>query len=139
VRIDMGRIGALFVVTVLALVICGCGASGKPKHEVLKSANLLTGDLYIRVAGPSAVVDYITGRLRAGAFATYGGGVFLPPQLRHHRRQKVCSITRTISDADSSSLQTWRGRKARLDVYGNDKSTEAIFCQILPLILAQNS
>lgn len=139
VRIDLGRIGVLLVVAALAFVVCGCGASGKPKHEVLKSANLLTGDLYIRVAGPSAVVDYITGRLRTGAFATYGGGVFLPPRIRHHPRQKVCSITHTISAADSPNLQPWRGRKARVDVYGDDKGTEAIFCQTLLLILARGS
>jgi hypothetical protein len=138
-RIEIRRIGILFLVAALCLAICGCGASGKPKREVLKSANVLTGDLYVRVAGPAGVVDYITDRLKTGAFATYGGGVFLPPQIRHHRRQKVCSITHTISSADSSSLQAWRGRKARVDVYGSDKGSEAIFCQILPSVLAQGS
>jgi hypothetical protein len=138
-RPEMRRIAVLLVVAGLTLAVCGCGAGNKPKREVLRSANLLSAHLYVRVGGPSGVVDYIVGRLRASAFDTYGRGAFLPPRIRHHRRQKVCSITHTIGDADSSSLQAWRGKKVRVDVYGDNKSSEAIFCQILPLVLARGS
>jgi len=135
----MRRIAVLLVVAGLALAVCGCGAGNKPKREVLRSANLISADLYVRVSGPSGLVDYIVGRLRASAFDTDGRGVFLPPRIRHHRRQKVCSITHTIVDADSSSLQAWRGKKVRVDVYGDNKSSEEIFCQVLPLVLARGS
>jgi hypothetical protein len=133
----MGRIAVLLVVAGLVFAICGCGASNKPKREVLRSVNLLSTHLYVRVSGPAGVVDYIAGRLRTGAFATFGRGVFLPPSVRHHRRQKVCSITHTINNADGPSVRAWRGKKARVDVYGDNKSSEAIFCQIIPFILAQ--
>ena len=135
----MRRIATLLVVAGLVFAICGCGNGNKPKREVLKSANLLSGDLYVRVAGPTGVVNYIVDRLKASAFDTYGRGVFLPPYVRHHRRQKVCSITHSIASADSSSLQAWRGKKVRVDVYGANKGSEAIFCQILPLVLARSS
>jgi hypothetical protein len=135
----MGRIAVLLVVAGLALSVCGCGAGNKPKREVLRSANLLSADLYVRVAGPTGVVDYIVGRLKASAFDTFGPGVFLPPRIRHHRRQKVCSITRTIASTDSPSLQHWRGKKVRVDVYGDNKSSETIFCEILPFVLARGS
>jgi hypothetical protein len=135
----LSRIAALLIVAGLALSLCGCGGGNKPKREVLKSANLLSADLYVRVAGPTGVVDYIVSRLKASAFDTFGRGVFLPPRVRHHRRQKVCSITRTIASADSPSLQAWRGKKVRLDVYGDDRGSEAIFCQIFPLVLARSS
>jgi hypothetical protein len=91
------------------------------------------------VAGPSGVVDYLVGRLRASAFDTLGRGAFLPPHIRHHRRQKVCSVTRTIAATDSPSLQAWRGKKVRVDVYGDSASSEAIFCEILPFVLARGS
>jgi hypothetical protein len=133
------RIAALLVAAVLVLAICGCGNGNKPKREVLKSANLLSADLYVRVAGPTGVVNYIVDRLKASAFDTYGRGVFLPPHVRHHRRQKVCSITHSIASADSPSLQAWRGKKVRVDVYGDHKSSEAIFCQILPVVLSQGA
>lgn len=127
------------MVAVLLVAVTGCGNGNKPKREVLKSANLLSGDLYVRVAGPTGVVDYVVNRLKASAFDTYGHGAFLPPPLRHHRREKVCSITHSIGEADSSSLQPWRGKRVRVDVYGRNKTSEAIFCQILPLVLARGS
>ena len=133
------RIALPLIVAGLVFAMSGCGNGNKPKREVLKSANLLSGDLYVRVAGPTGVVDYIVNRLRASAFDTYGRGTFLPPHVRHHRREKVCSITHSIDDADSSSLQSWRGKTVRVDVYGKNKSSEAIFCQILPLVLTQGS
>ncbi|HET8557849.1 MAG TPA: hypothetical protein VFL58_11135 [Gaiellaceae bacterium] len=123
----------------LLVAMSGCGNGNKPKREVLKSANLLSGDLYVRVAGPTGVVDYVVNRLKASAFDTYGHGAFLPPPLRHHRREKVCSITHSIGEADSSSLQPWRGKRVRVDVYGRNKTSEAIFCQIVPLVLARGS
>jgi hypothetical protein len=138
-RLELRRIAVLLVAAALALSICGCGAGGKPKREVLRSANLLSADLYLRVSGPAGVVDYIVGRLRASAFDTLGRGAFLPPSVRHHRRQKVCSVTRTIAATDSPSLQAWRGRKVRVDVYGDSKGSEAIFCEILPFVLARGS
>jgi hypothetical protein len=134
-----GRIATVVMVAALLFAMCGCGNGNKPKREVLKSANQLSGDLYVRVAGPTGVVDYVVNRLKASAFDTYGQGPFLPPSVRHHRRDKVCSITHSIGDADSSSLQPWRGKRVRVDVYGHNKSSEAIFCQILPLVLAQGS
>lgn len=134
-----GRTGASLVVAVLVLTICGCGNGNRPKREVLKSANLLSADLYVRVAGPTGVVNYVVDRLKASAFDTYGRGTFLPPHVRHHRRQRVCSISPTISETDSPSLQAWRGQKLRVDVYGASKTSEAIFCQIIPLVLTQGS
>jgi hypothetical protein len=133
------RFAVLLVVAGFVLGVCGCGNGNKPKREVLKSANLLSADLYVRVAGPTGVVNYIVDRLKASAFDTYGRGVFLPPHVRHHRRQKVCSITHSIASADSPSLQAWRGKTVRVDVYGDHKSSEAIFCQILPLVLSQGA
>ena len=127
------------MVAVLLVAVTGCGNGNKPKREVLKSANLLSGDLYVRVAGPTGVVDYVVNRLKASAFDTYGRGAFLPPPVRHHRREKVCSITHSIGEADSSSLQPWRGKRVRVDVYGRNKTSEAIFCQIVPLVLARGS
>ena len=138
-RVEIGRIASLLIVAGLVFAICGCGAGNEPKREVLRSANLLTADLYVRVTGPAGLVDYIAGRLRTGAFATYGRGVFLPPRVRHHRRQEVCSITHTVDGADGPGVQAWRGKKARVDVYGDNKSSDAIFCEIIPLILAQGS
>jgi hypothetical protein len=135
----LGRVAAVVMVAALLVVMSGCGNGNKPKREVLKSANLLSGDLYVRVAGPTGVVNFVVNRLKASAFDTYGQGAFLPPLVRHHRREKVCSITHSIGDADSSSLQPWRGKRVRVDVYGHNKSSEAIFCQILPLVLAQGS
>jgi len=123
----------------LVLSVCGCGAGNKPKREVLRSANLLSADLYVRVAGPTGVVDYVVSRLKASAFDTFGPGIFLPPRVRRHRRQKVCSVTRTIASTDSPSLQAWRGRKVRVDVYGDHKGSETIFCEILPFVLARGS
>jgi hypothetical protein len=133
------RIAISLMVAGLLFALSGCGNGNTPKREVLKSANLLSGDLYVRVAGPTGVVDYVVSRLKASAFDTYGHGAFLPPPVRHHRREKVCSITHSIGAADSSSLQPWRGKRVRVDVYGHNKNSEAIFCQILPLVLAQGS
>ena len=133
------RIATVVMAAALLVAMSGCGNGNKPKREVLKSANLLSGDLYVRVAGPTGVVDYVVNRLKASAFDTYGHGAFLPPPLRHHRREKVCSITHSIGEADSSSLQPWRGKRVRVDVYGENKTSEAIFCQILPLVLARGS
>lgn len=134
-----GRVAIVVMAAALLFALSGCGNGNKPKREVLKSANLLSGDLYVRVAGPTGVVDYVVNRLKASAFDPYGHGAFLPPIVRHHRKQKVCSITHSIGDADSSSLQPWRGKSVRVDVYGNHKNSEAIFCQILPLVLARGS
>lgn len=134
-----GRSATVVMIAAFLLALTGCGNGNKPKREVLKSANLLSGDLYVRVAGPTGVVDYVVNRLKASAFDTYGQGAFLPPPVRHHRREKVCSITHAIGEADSSSLQAWRGKTVRVDVYGHHKNSEAIFCQILPLVLAQGS
>ena len=134
-----GRIATVVIAAALLFAMSGCGNGNQPKREVLKSANLLSGDLYVRVAGPTGVVDYVVNRLKASAFDTYGHGAFLPPIVRHHRKQKVCSITHSIGDADSSSLQPWRGKSVRVDVYGSHKNSEVIFCQILPLVLARGS
>ena len=133
------RIATVVMAAALLVAMSGCGNGNKPKREVLKSANLLSGDLYVRVAGPTGVVDYVVNRLKASAFDTYGRGAFLPPPVRRHRREKVCSITHSIGEADSSSLQPWRGKRVRVDVYGRNKTSEAIFCQILPLVLARGS
>jgi hypothetical protein len=138
-RVEIRRIASLLIVAGLVFAICGCGGGNEPKREVLRSASPLSADLYVRVSGPAGVVDYIADRLSTGGFATYGRGVFLPPRVRRHRRQKVCSITHTVDGADSPSVQAWRGKKARVDVYGDDTSSEAIFCKIIPLILAHGS
>jgi hypothetical protein len=133
------RVAVLLLLAGLAFATCGCGNGNKPKREVLKSANLLSADLFVRVAGPTGVVDFVVSRLKASAFDTFGRGVFLPPRVRRHRRQEVCSITRTIAGTDSPSLQAWRGKKVRVDVYGDHKGSEAIFCQIVPYVLASGS
>jgi hypothetical protein len=135
----MQRFAAIFVATTLALGASGCGGSGnKPKLEVLKSANPLTADLYVRVTGPTGVVNYIAGRLTTGTFTKYGLGIFLPPHIRRHHRQRVCSITHTIGASDSPSVQGWRGKTARITVFGGGASS-AIFCQIVPALLAPDS
>jgi hypothetical protein len=134
----MGRITVLLLVAGVALPFAGCGAGNAPKREVLRSANPLTADLYLRINGPTGAVNYISGRLSTGAFAKYGSGAFLPPRIRRHRQQKVCSITHTISKGDTPSLDAWRGKKVRIAVYGGGDSS-AIFCQIIPLLLARGS
>jgi hypothetical protein len=136
-RVETGQVRVLLVVAGFALALCGCGAANAPRREVLRSANPLTANVYLRITGPPGVVKYIADRLRTGAFVKYGRGAFLPPRVRHHRREAICSITHTIERADNPSLQTWRGRKARVDVYGDESS--AIFCQIFPLVLARGS
>lgn len=138
-RLEMGRMTVLLVVVAVALAMSGCGGGNEPKREVLRSANPLSADVYVLISGPAGVVDYIAGHLGAGNFAKYGHGVFLPPRVRRHRRQKVCSIAQTISKADSLSLRAWRGRTARVEVFGDSKSSEAIFCKIIPFVLAQGS
>lgn len=132
----MQRIAALLVITTLAIGASACGGSGnKPKLEVLRSANPLTADLYVRITGPTGVVNYIVGRLTTGTFTKYGLGIFLPPHVRRHHRQKVCSITHTIGRTDSPSVQAWRGKTARITVFGGGTSS-AIFCQIVPALLS---
>jgi len=114
------------VLTALVLMACGCGGSNT-KVEVLRlrSANPLTSDLYVRIRGPAGAVSYIAQGFISGAFSKDARGFFVPPNLR---RQRACSFSHTIGDADAPNLQAWRGKKMTIAVYGNS-SYAATYCQ----------
>jgi hypothetical protein len=125
--------------TVLAtVVLAGCGST-HPRTEVLRSANPLTSDIYLRITGPGGAVNYIRQRfMTGGSFGKFRfdaagragrsrkGGPFLPPRLRD---RKLCASTHTIQPGDAPDLQKWRGRTLAITVYGKKIST--IFCAVL--------
>jgi hypothetical protein len=108
--------GLAVVLATVALSASACGGGGGPRAELLRSANPLTSDLYLRIKGPPGAVSQIAEGATTGAFSRYHVGAFVPPKVRRH---KACSFTHTIDVADAPNLQKWRGKKATLIVYGN--------------------
>jgi len=112
--------------------MAGCG-SGHPRTEVLRSANPVTSDIYVRITGPGGAVSYVGRRfMSGGAFSRLRfredtpKGQFLPPGVRD---RKLCSSTHVIRDSDAPALQRWRGRTLEITVYGIKVS--AIYCAVL--------
>src|SRR6185437_7556809 len=73
------------VLTAGTLAMAGCG-SGHPRTEVLRSANPVTSDIYVRITGPGGAVSYVGRRfMSGGAFSRLRfredtpKGQFLPP------------------------------------------------------------
>ncbi|HZT84995.1 MAG TPA: hypothetical protein VE984_06190 [Gaiellaceae bacterium] len=125
------RICAAALATLL-LVLAGCGSS-QPRTQVLRSANPLTSDIYVRITGPGGAVSYVARRFtNGGGFRRFGfheprgRGLFLPPAIRERR---LCSSAHVGRPGDASQLQKWRGRKVAITVYGRRIST--IFCAAL--------
>ena len=112
------------LIVAVALTASACGGGSGPRAEVLRSANPLTSDLYLRINGPPGVVSHIAEGATTGAFYKYRVGYFVPPTVRQH---KACSFTHTIDGADSPDLQAWRGKKTTISVYGNSIYAE-IYC-----------
>jgi hypothetical protein len=120
-------LAGVFMVVILSASACGGG--NNPTAEVLRSANPLTSDVYVRIRGPAGAVSYIAHELMTGSFRKYSftesrAGFFVPPRVQAHR---ACSFTHTIGRADAPNLQQWRGRKTRIAIYG-DKSYAAVYC-----------
>ncbi|HKO26375.1 MAG TPA: hypothetical protein VJU80_02875 [Solirubrobacteraceae bacterium] len=114
------------------LVMAGCGGS-HPRTEVLRSANPLTSDIYVRITGPGGAVSYVGRRFMSGGEFSrlrfskeLREGPFLPPRVRD---RKLCSSTHVIRSSDAPALQGWRGRTLEITVYGNKIS--AIYCAAL--------
>jgi hypothetical protein len=126
----MGRVGLTAVLATVILVSCG---GSYPRTEVLRSANPLTSDVYVRITGPGGAVSYIGKRFMTGGFAKFNfsdarrEGLFLPPRVRD---RKLCSSVHTIRDGDARELQKWDGKKLAITVYGK-KKISAIFCAAL--------
>jgi hypothetical protein len=122
----MGRVALPAFLATATLVSCG---GSYPRTEVLRSANPLTSDVYVRITGPGGAVSYLGQRFRTAAFAKFNfsdagrEGVFLPPRVRD---RKLCASVHTIREGDAPELQKWRGRKLEITVYG--KKPSAIFC-----------
>lgn len=125
----LGRVALTAVLATVILVSCG---GSYPRTEVLRSANPLTSDIYVRITGPGGAVSYIGKRLMTGGFAKFNfsdasrEGLFLPPRVRD---RKLCGSVHTIRDGDAGELQKWDGRKLAITVYGGKIS--AIFCAAL--------
>jgi hypothetical protein len=125
----MGRVALTAALATVILVSCG---GSYPRTEVLRSANPLTSDIYVRITGPGGAVRYIGQRLMTGGFAKFNfsdarrEGLFLPPRVRD---RKLCASVHTIRDGDARELQKWDGRKLAITVYG--KKIAAIFCAAL--------
>jgi hypothetical protein len=133
------RPARLVLAAVLATVILGGCGSSHPRTQVLRSANPLTSDIYLRITGPGGAVNYIRQRfMTGGGFGKFrfnpadkaersgSTGLFLPPRLRD---QKLCASTHVIRPGDAPGLQKWRGRTLAVTVYG--KKISAIFCAVL--------
>ena len=126
----MGRVALTAVLATVVLVSCG-GSS--PRTQVLRSANPLTSDVYVRITGPGGAVSYIGQRLMTGGFAKFNfseaprEGLFLPPRVRD---RKLCGSVHTIGDGDARELQKWDGKKLAITVYGK-KKISATFCAAL--------
>src|SRR5579864_6536322 len=114
------------VLTAVALTATACGGNNS-RSEVLRlrSANPVTSDLYVRIAGPAGAVNYVAQGLMRGAFSKAAVGPFVPPNL--HGRQ-ACSLEHTIDSVDAPKLQEWRGKKMTIAVYGTS-SYAAAYCQ----------
>jgi len=125
------RFAVLLLIAAFALTVCGCGSS-HPRTEVLRSANPLTSDIYLRITGPGGAVSYVTKRLAGGGFSKFSftkqprQRLFLPLRVRD---RKLCASTHTIRSGDTPDLQKWRGKTLEISVYGN--STSGIFCAAL--------
>lgn len=132
-RVDTRRVAALLLIAALPLAICGCGSS-HPRTEVLRGANPVPSDIYLRVTGPGGAAYYIAQRLRGSAefngfsFHKTAGteGAFLPPPVRE---RKLCASTHVIQAYDAPQLQKWRGRTLAITIYG--EKTSRIYCAIL--------
>jgi hypothetical protein len=126
----MGRVALTAVLATVILVSCG---GSYPRTEVLRSANPLTSDVYVRITGPGGAVSYIGRRLMTGGFAKFNfskarrEGLFLPPRVRE---RKLCGSVHTIRAGDARELQKWDGKKLAITVYGK-KKISAIFCAAL--------
>ena len=117
-------LAAVLTAILFATSACG-GVDSRTEVLHLRSANPLTSDLYVRVRGPAGAVKYIAEGLTRGAFASQAEGFFVPPGVR---RQKACSFSHTISSLDARQLQSWRGKKLKVTVYGN-RSYAATYCK----------
>jgi hypothetical protein len=121
-------LAAVSTTVILALAACG---SSQPRTQVLRSANPLSSDIYVRITGPGGAVSYVAQLFVTAAFSKYryrkvrSEGSFLPPQILE---RKLCSSTHIIRRGDAQALQRWRGRKLAITVYG--KKTSAIFCSV---------
>jgi hypothetical protein len=132
-RLPGARRGVLAaVLAAVILAMAGCGSS-HPRTEVLRSANPLTSDIYVRITGPGGAVSYTGQRfITYGEFSKYNlrkdrrGGLFVPPRILD---RKLCASTHVIRRADAPELQRWRGRTLAVTVYG--KKSSAIFCAVL--------
>ncbi|HEY3551729.1 MAG TPA: hypothetical protein VGK69_11830 [Gaiellaceae bacterium] len=100
---------------------------------MLRSANPLTSDIYVRITGPGGAVSYVARRFMSGGeFSRFRfskeprEGPFLPPRVRD---RKLCSSTHVIRDSDAPALQRWRRRTLEITVYGIKVS--AIYCAAL--------
>jgi hypothetical protein len=121
----MAPLAGVLAALVLATAACG-GAGTKVEVLRLRSANPLTSDLYLRIKGPAGAVGYIADQLIGGAFDKGAGGFFVPPASL--RERQACSFSHTISYADAPDLQSYRGKKMTIAVFGN-KSYAAIYCR----------
>ena len=125
-----GLLAALF--TTLILAMAGCGGR-PPRTEVLRSANPLTSDIWVRITGPGGAVNYIAqGFMAGGDFDKFRfrkdrrEGLFLPPRVRD---RKLCSSTHKIRSEDAPQLQRWRGSTLEITVYG--RKISAVYCAVL--------
>jgi hypothetical protein len=124
------------ILAIVTLTTSGCGASNKPTKQLLRSNNPLTSDLYVQIKGPAGAVSKIARAIETGAFTNiklgpvppYGkSGSFVPPLLQRHQ---ICLFVQTIQPADSPQLQPWLGKKVTFTVYGNKKSSSALYCRL---------
>jgi hypothetical protein len=112
------------VLVAAILTLTGCGSS-HPRTQVLRSANPLTSDMYIRVTGPGGAVSYVTEKIMSGGLSRYSlrkegrKGFFVPPRITD---RKICASTHTIRSSDAPALQAWRGRTIEITVYGGKSS-----------------
>ena len=125
------RFAIVLLIAAFPLTVCGCGSS-HPRTEVLRSANPLTSDIYLRITGPGGAVSYVTKRLAGGGFSKFSfvkeprRGLFLSPRVRD---RKLCASTHLIRSGDDPDLQKWRGKTLEISVYGS--KTSDIFCAVL--------
>src|SRR3954447_5075974 len=80
-----------FTTVIFALAACG---RSQPRTQVLRSANPLSSDIYVRITGPGGAVSYVAQKFTSAAFSKYSfskvgrEGLFLPPRVLE---QKLCS------------------------------------------------
>lgn len=120
------------VFTTLCLVLAGCGGS-QPRTELLRSSDLRTLDIYVRITGPGGAVSYTAQRfMTSSGFSRYGlrkdprGGFFVPPNILE---RKLCASTHAIGPGDAPQLRKWLGKKLEITIYG--AKTADLFCAAL--------